>query len=130
MTTFEHLTPRLPVTDLGRTMAFYRDRLGFRPSVLWPAQEPTFAILDRDGTSVGFFPIDEARGQTMGYAELYIRVSDVEKLHAGLDDDVPIEWGPEVYSYGCREFGIRDPDGYLLIFTEPTDDPQTTDEPG
>jgi hypothetical protein len=43
---------------------------------------------------------------------------------------VPIEWGPEVYSYGRREFAVRDPDGYLVIFTEPTDEAPTTTEPG
>lgn len=34
-------------------------------------------------------------------------------------------WGPEVYHYGRREFSIRDPNGYELIFSEPTDDPPT-----
>jgi hypothetical protein len=34
-----------------------------------------------------------------------------------------------VYSYGRREFAIRDPDRYVIIFTEPTDDPPTTSEP-
>jgi hypothetical protein len=42
---------------------------------------------------------------------------------------LPIEWDPEVYSYRRREFAVRDPNGYLLIFTETTNDPPTTDEP-
>jgi hypothetical protein len=45
-------------------------------------------------------------------------------MHADLAGVVPIEWGPEVYFYGRREFAVRDPDGYLLIFTEPTDEAQ------
>jgi hypothetical protein len=36
---------------------------------------------------------------------------------------------PEIYSSGRREFAIRDPDRYLIIFTEPTDEPTTTREP-
>jgi hypothetical protein len=44
-------------------------------------------------------------------------------------DRVAIEWGPEVYDYGRREFALRDPDGYLVIFSEETDDPPTTAEP-
>jgi hypothetical protein len=28
-------------------------------------------------------------------------------------------WGPEVMEYGMREFGVRDPNGYFLAFTEP-----------
>ena len=38
---------------------------------------------------------------------------------------LPIEWGPEVYWYGRREFAIRDPSGYLIIFSEATTDPPT-----
>jgi hypothetical protein len=30
-----------------------------------------------------------------------------------------------VYQYGRREFAIRDPNGYMIIFTEQTDDPPT-----
>lgn len=128
---FEHLTPRLPVADLARTLAFYRDRLGFRVSVLWPDRtEPTFAILERDSVSVGFNHRDGPDDPQDRNAELYIRVRDAAGLHAALRDELPIEWGPEVYTYGRREFAICDPDGYLVIFTEPTDDPPTIDEPG
>lgn len=126
---FENLIPRLPVADLVRAMTFYRDVLGFRPSVLWPDEGPTFAILDRGAASVGFFVPDASRAGEIGCAELYIRVPDAERLHAELKEKCAIEWGPEVYSYGCREFALRDPDGYLIIFTEPTDDPPTTSEP-
>ena len=36
-----------------------------------------------------------------------------------------VEWGPEVYAYGRREFAVRDPTGAMLIFSEETDDPAT-----
>lgn len=65
----------------------------------------------------------------IGYAELYIEVTDSQMLHDSVKTRLPIEWGPEVYSYRRREFAVRDPDGYLLIFTETTNDPPTTDEP-
>jgi catechol 2,3-dioxygenase-like lactoylglutathione lyase family enzyme len=118
--------PRLPVADLGRTITFYTRVLSFQVSVLWPEAEPTFAILDRDAVSLGFFTPDAHRGSvTIGTADLYIATEDVRALHAAIKDDVTVEWGPEVYFYGRREFAVRDPDGYLLIFTEPTDDPPT-----
>lgn len=123
------VVPRLPVADLGRTIAFYTGTLGFRVSVLWPDDAPTFAILDRDAVSLGFFTPNAHRGQvTVGTADLYLGTEDVTGLHAAIRDRVPIEWGPEVYVYGRREFAVRDPDGYLLIFTEPTDDPPTCPE--
>ena len=128
-TRFLGVIPRLPVTHLARTIAFYVDLLKFRIGVLWPDVAPTFCVLDRDQLSLGFFTSDAVRGEvTIGTADLYLAVDDVQSLHAELKDRVPIEWGPEVYFYGRREFAIRDPDGYLLIFTEPTDDPPTCPE--
>ena len=123
------VTPRLPVADLARTVAFYARVLGFEVSVLWPADRPTFAILDRDDVSLGFFATDAHRGRvTIGTADLYLGTADVRALHAAIRDEVAVEWGPNVYFYGRREFAVRDPDGYLLIFTEPTDDPPTCGE--
>jgi catechol 2,3-dioxygenase-like lactoylglutathione lyase family enzyme len=120
------VTPRLPVADLGRTVAFYTRVLGFQVSVLWPERAPTFVVLDRDSVSLGFFTPDALRGPVMiGTADLYLGADDVLGLHAAFKDHVTVEWGPEVYFYGRREFAVRDPDGYLLIFTEPTDDPPT-----
>ena len=123
------VVPRLPVADLGRTVAFYTRTLGFRVSALWPDDRPTFVILDRDSVSLGFFTPDAVRGQvTIGTADLYVGAEDVLGLHAAIKDLVKVEWGPEVFFYGRREFAVRDPDGYLLIFTEPTDDPPTCGE--
>jgi catechol 2,3-dioxygenase-like lactoylglutathione lyase family enzyme len=123
---FNGVIPRLPVADLEQTIAFYTGLLGFRIGVLYPDDEPTFCILDRDSVSLGFFTPDALRGAvTIGSADLYLAVDDVLALHDELKNGVPIEWGPEVYFYGRREFAVRDPNGYLLIFTEPTDDPPT-----
>jgi hypothetical protein len=41
---------------------------------------------------------------------------------------VATEWRPEVYWYGRREYAIWDPSGYLLSFSEETDDPPTCRE--
>lgn len=126
---FARVTPRLPVTSLGRTVAFYRDILGFTVDVAYPEVRPTFAILSREDVQVAFFEPDEHRPDRQGYAELYIEVDGVRELHAQIVTQVLVEWGPEVYSYGRREFAVNDPDGVLVIFTEETDDPPTTHEP-
>ena len=126
MVRYNGVIPRLPVADLRRTLAFYTGVLGFRLSAMWPDEAPTFCILDRDDVSLGFFTPDALRGPaTIGTADLYLAVDDVRALHESIRDTVDIEWGPEIFFYGRREFAVRDPDGYLLIFTEPTDDPPT-----
>ena len=129
MLRFRQITPRFLVTNLGRTIEFYQQFLGFTVDVAWPDEQPTFAILVRDDVSIGVFEPDEHRpAQPSGGGEYYIEVEDVPALYATLKDQVPIEWGPEVYFYGRREFAILDPDRYMLIFTEPTDDPPTCPE--
>ena len=85
-------------------------------------------IMTRDNTSVGFYEPNEHQGPP-GYAELYIEVTSATALYDRLCPRTTIEWGPEAYSYGRREFALRDPEGYLIIFTEPTDDQPTTHEP-
>jgi len=122
----ERVTPRLPVADLSAALRFYRDTRGFVADVLWPEEDPSFAILRRDGVHVAFFTGERATPTHRGYAELYIEVTDALRLHRELERRVEIAWGPEVYSYGRTEFAVIDPEGYMVIFTEPTtDEPRT-----
>ena len=129
MPRFNRITPRVPVADLRRTMAFYTTTLGFHVSVLWSRDNPTFCVLDRDEISIGFFIPDKHRPASRpGGSDLYIEVRNVQGLYEELKGKVRIEWGPEVYFYGRREFAILDPDGYLVIFSEETDDTPTCSE--
>jgi catechol 2,3-dioxygenase-like lactoylglutathione lyase family enzyme len=125
MTRFQRISPRLPVADLRPAIEFYVNLLEFKLGLLWPQHAPTFVILDRDGTSVQFCLADATGQIPVERATLCFDVDDVRALHANLTGKVAVEWGPEVYWYGRREFAIRDPGGYLLIFSEPTDDPPT-----
>lgn len=125
MSHYTGVAPRLPVADLRRTVSFYCDMLGFAAELMWPVDAPTFAILGRDSVEVQFYASPDARERATGHASLSLEVSDARELHELLRGHVPVEWGPEVYWYGRREFAVRDPDGYLLIFSEPTEDPPT-----
>jgi catechol 2,3-dioxygenase-like lactoylglutathione lyase family enzyme len=117
--------PRLPVLDLNLTSAFYTDVLGFQGGPLWPADAPCFALLERDDVCVQFYVADASRGEAVGNATLSFEVDDARAIHRELAARATVEWGPEVYWYGRREFAIRDPNGYLIIFSEPTTDPPT-----
>ena len=114
------ITPRLKTTDLERAIAFYGDLLGMKPVVLWPKASPTFCIVERDGVRIGF-----NQGTSASPIDLCLDVAGVAAWHEALKAKVAVEWGPEVYSYGRREFAFRDPDGNLVILTEPTTDPPT-----
>ena len=49
----------------------------------------------------------------------YLYLEGVSALAAELRGKVEFAWGPEVMEYGMREFGVQDPNGYYLAFTEP-----------
>lgn len=116
--------PRLPVVNLKRTAEFYGEHLGFSCS-FWPEESPTFVILENDGVNIQFYIPEPGCPEPTGHATLNFETENATAIHRELEKKVTIEWGPEVYWYGRREFAVRDPDGYLLIFTEPTDDPPT-----
>ena len=123
---FLNVAPRLPVADLDRTITFYTEFLGFDCGALWPEHEPTFAILDRDQINVQFEVAE--KGVRVGNATLSFDVEDALAVKELLNGRVRIEWGPEVYWFGRREFAIRDPDGYLIIVSEETGDPPTIED--
>src|SRR5262249_18825391 len=109
MPTFAGVIPRLPVRNLRRTVNFDTGLLGFAQDVVWPEDNPRFAILRRDSTSLGFFEPSEHQHGLIGYAEQYLKVTDSLAIHESIKAKTPIEWGPEIYSYGRREFAFRDP---------------------
>ena len=122
---FLKVTPRLPVADLARTIGFYTEVLGFQAGPPWPADAPTFVLLQQDDMSLQFYTAEQPGTEPTGHATIYFDVSDVRAMHRALSGRLAVEWGPKVYWYGRREFAVRDPDGYLLIFSERTSDPPT-----
>ncbi|MGE0716565.1 MAG: VOC family protein [Alphaproteobacteria bacterium] len=112
--------PSLRVRDTAATIAFYRDLLGFRVTGRHPVEAPTWIELTHGPVTLQFFsdpPIGIAEPEMAG--TLYLHPDDVTALAARLEGLVPFEWGPEVMSYGMREFAVRDPDGYRIAFIEP-----------
>ena len=116
---------RLSVSDVERSAAFFSNTLGFEIGTRWPQQKPEFAILLRDGLRL---QLGRAERDDVGLgaaATLWLDVEELPALHASIAKQTTIEWGPEVYSYGRREFGFRDPDGNWVILSEVTSDPPT-----
>jgi catechol 2,3-dioxygenase-like lactoylglutathione lyase family enzyme len=110
------------VKDLAKTGEFY-EALGFRRGkdgedratfyVNWFFV--TFIAQDREDDSQFR---KEARLKTKGSGLfLYIKVDDVEDFHKGVvSAGMEPEGKPEVRPSGNREFVLRDPDGYKLVF--------------
>ena len=112
---FRSLVPMLQTRDMDRTVAWYENVLGFERK--GPKVEG-WCSLSRDGVSI-MFMTNEHLGEPHATATQYFTVDDVDALWDGIKDHCQAEWGPEDFSYGLREFAVKDPNGYLLSFGSP-----------
>lgn len=116
------VVPSLLVTNMPESLSFYLDVLGFSQTGYYPIESnPEWTEVRRDEATLHLFT-DAPHGTPDAPAlsgVIYFHPESVEALADELRDKVPFEWGPEVTENGMREFGIRDPNGYLLAFTEP-----------
>jgi len=117
--------PCLRVRDMAETMSFY-ERLGF--SVTGRHEEDgqiVWCELMRDEARLHCHCLDhpDMPSTPILSGVLYFRPDDVRALAAEWQDKVDFYWGPEVMRYGWREFAFRDPNGYVIAFSENTTDP-------
>jgi uncharacterized glyoxalase superfamily protein PhnB len=139
------LTLMFTSRDMRKSLAFYRDTLGFELEGAWPDEtNPMWANVMLDGQSImlGATMSPEAADSMCGgdagaaaymktLAEefkkhkpgvgvlTYVMVSDVDAYHAKLvKKGVRGLAQPKSQFYGIRDFGLEDPDGYrLMIYT-------------
>lgn len=115
--------PCLLVSDMRRSLEFYIQTLGFTQTGYYPIEsEPIRTEVRRDNVAIILYsePI-HARDQAPAFTgALYVFPDSVDRLADELRGHVPFAWGPEDTDFGYREFAIRDPDGYTLVFAERT----------
>ena len=129
---FAKLVAELLVEDLGESLYFWREALGFEIAYQRPQQE--FVYLERpEGAQIMLCERSEGRWETAPMEKPYGRgvmfqvcLSAIDPIIDRLKDlQVPIYAGPrEVWRrWGDREGGRRevmllDPDGYLIMLAE------------
>jgi|ERR1700677_1745096 catechol 2,3-dioxygenase-like lactoylglutathione lyase family enzyme len=133
---FAGLSPELLVTDLARSLEFWRDLCGF--SVAYEREEERFVYLDRGGLQVMLkelgsptrawmkFDLERPFGRGVNFQ---FRIGDVAVLAAkfvatGWPFLLPLE--DKLYRVGARDlrvrqFAARDPDGYVVRFSQDID---------
>ena len=121
----EKMCPFFIVSSVHKTIAFYRDKLGFESWHQEPEREPFFAIVGRDGAML-FIKSGEAeplpnpkRDPAMRW-DAYVSLNDPDALAAefvdrGVAFSIPLKDTDD----GLRGFEITDPDGYVLFFGRP-----------
>jgi catechol 2,3-dioxygenase-like lactoylglutathione lyase family enzyme len=120
---FEGVSPQFTVPDVVRTAEYYRDVLGFQIAGYW-GTPPVFVIVRRDDVEVFFNRADSSEirtGRADGAYDAYLSVLGIEALAAELrSTGADILEGPVVRVYGQRELVIKDCNGLILAFGEPT----------
>ncbi len=124
---FSSLTPNLIVADVERSIAFYRDVLGFTVEQTVPDAPPlVFAIvrsgpvevyLNAPGPAVAEYPAFKDR-PIGGTLTLFIRITGIRAAYDALKTRVNVVMPLEKKWYGVTEFACTDPDGYVITFAE------------
>lgn len=114
----------LVVEDIHRSVAFYRDQLGFDVAEIW-GDPPSFAIADTPRASImlkqAIHPDKTSTPVTNttrvgGLWDAYIWVRDLKPILAHLATTGTPHSEPEEMPHGCTEIVVTDPDGYLICF--------------
>lgn len=127
--------PMLATGDMDVTIEFYRDALGFElgdkfesGSIIW------WCEMKRDGVTLMFTQHEthiELPGAREGFDQTSVNfyVDDVMGLHRELRAKGYEPSPVRVTFYKMKEFDLKDPTGYTLLFGQTTDEPPTVDNP-
>ena len=121
------LTANLVVSSVERSLAFYRDVLGFAVGQTVPETSPfVFASVESGPVEV-FFNAQEPMVQEYpaikdqpigGTLTLFIEVEGIQQAYEALKERVAVVMPFEKKWYGVTEFAFTDPDGYVITFAE------------
>lgn len=119
MTGYKRVEPQLPVANIGASIDFYCSRLGFTVDVEPTSAVVDFAIISRHAVAIQL--VAQGVHHPPGHFTIWIDVTDAITEHQRLQPQVDIEWGPEDYDYGRREFTILLPDRHRIILSQAID---------
>jgi len=117
------LAPQFLVDDLSTSIAYYRDRLGFEPDFVY---ESFYASVSRDGFAIHLkcapkTVADRAHRKQNEHLDACVGVRGIEALFDELTSrGAHIIRSLEERPWGCKDFYVEDPDGYILSFSEET----------
>jgi len=116
--------PTFVVSDVRATAEWYAKELGFHPA-FFPGEEPyVYASLSRDDVELmllrieGYEKPDISPRRPEGLWDAYIRMEGVKALYEAVRDKAFIRMPLTKQQYGDTEFEVRDPNGYVLVFSE------------
>jgi catechol 2,3-dioxygenase-like lactoylglutathione lyase family enzyme len=122
----DKMCPFFIVSHVGRTIAFYRDNLGFECWHQQPETDPFFATIGRDGAMLFIKagvapPVPNSKRDPEMRWDAYVSVQEPDALAADFANrGTTLSKSLQDTHDGLRGFEITDPDGYVLFFGRPT----------
>lgn len=120
------ISPFFVVSNVGQTIAFYSEKLGFETTYQQPEQNPFAAIMVRDGAQIFFksqgsiTPVPNSKRHPFLRWDAFVYAPDPDALAAEFTDHGTAFSEPlKDTSDGLRGFELKDPDGYVLFFGRP-----------
>jgi catechol 2,3-dioxygenase-like lactoylglutathione lyase family enzyme len=117
------ISPFFIVSNVDRTIAFYRDKLGFETRFKEPDVAPFFAIIGRDAAQImikcdkDVSPLPNSKRHPFMRWDAFVYAPDPDALAAELAAHGAAFSAPLTDTHdGLRGFEICDPDGYVLFF--------------
>jgi catechol 2,3-dioxygenase-like lactoylglutathione lyase family enzyme len=123
------MAPFFIVSSVERSIAFYRDQLGFEVIFTESAAEgPFFAILCRDRAMLFIKgsgdPLPNPKRYSWARWDAYLSVPEPDALAVELTaQGVAFKEGLKDTHDGLRGFEVSDPDGHVLFFGRPSQTP-------
>ena len=115
--------PTFLVADVGATARWYGDHLGFSIAGTFPDREPyAYASLQRGGAEVMLLRLPDYQKPDLtgrrpeGLWDAYFRMKGVGAMYESIKGQSFVRMPLTKRFYGEREFEVRDPNGYILVF--------------
>jgi hypothetical protein len=109
-------------------MRWYEEHLGFKGDPFPDAEPYAFAILFRDNVEImlqrleGYEKPDLYKLRPgLGVWDAYIRMEGVKEFYESVRESVAVIKPLRKKFYPLWEFEVRDPNGYVLVFSGPED---------
>ena len=124
MPTLTGISPVLLISDVERSVEYYRDRLGFEVETYF--DPPDFVTARRDDATILMALCPEPERIVPNWKivhnvwNVYIRVDDADASYAEVQErGAGIDYTIYDAPHGFREFGVQDPDGHDIAFGQP-----------
>jgi catechol 2,3-dioxygenase-like lactoylglutathione lyase family enzyme len=118
------VAPTFPVADVDASIRWYETKLGFT-SYPFPETPPfVFASVCRDQVEIifqrieGYQKPDLVHLRSGGVWDAYLRMEGVKEFFEAIKDKIEIRTPLRKQGYGDWEFEVKDPNGYILVFSE------------